>query len=316
MIAAGPRSSKSEQEVKLLVAINPHSGGGKGRSTGAKVRAHLEGSTHQVSYVETNSLRETLELVDRQCSLQNSEGSDSFDAFDALVCVGGDGLIHDLLPILIRYHLTLLVIPAGTGNDLARTLGLYGLSYQFLLDSLETATPSTIDIALVRHGEVQTPFVQILSAGFDSVVNERANNFKRVRGSIKYAIAVLLEVWRFKSINFDLLVDERKISGKAMLVCVANGISYGAGMKICPSAKNNDGILEVMIVDHVSPLRFLLVFPRVFLGTHVSHPKVHFFSGSKITMFGDTWAYADGERISHLPIEVTISAVKLQVYRS
>ena len=313
MIGAGPRRSKSEQKVKLLVAINPHSGGGKGRSTGVKVRAHLEGSMHQVSYVETNSLHETLELVDRQCALQSSEG---FDTFDALVCVGGDGLIHHLLPILIRYRLTLLVIPAGTGNDFARTLGLYGLSYQFLLDSLETATPSNIDIALVRHGEVQTPFVQILSTGFDSVVNERANNFKRARGSIKYVIAVLLEVWRFRSINFDISIDERKISGSAMLVCVANGISYGAGMKICPSARNNDGILEVMIVDHVNPLRFLLVFPRVFLGTHVNHPKVHFYSGRKIGIIGETWAFADGEKISHLPVEVTISDVKLRVYRS
>jgi diacylglycerol kinase (ATP) len=101
-----------------------------------------------------------------------------------------------------------------------------------------------------------------------------------------------------------------------MLVCVANGNSYGAGMKIAPSAKNDDGTLEVMVVDHVSPFRLLMVFPRVFIGTHVNHPKVHFYSGSKISISGDTWAFADGEKISHLPVEVTISDMKLQVYRS
>jgi diacylglycerol kinase (ATP) len=260
-----------------------------------------------MSFVEVDSLHETLELVNLQCATTQ---------FDVLICVGGDGFVHDLLSILIRYQLALLVIPAGTGNDFSRTLGLHRSSYKTLLDSLNTSTPTSIDIALVRHGETQTPFVQILSTGFDSVVNERANNFRRVRGSIKYAVAVFLEVWKFRSINFDILIDELQISGNAMLVCVANGNSYGAGMKIAPSAKNDDGTLEVMVVDHVSPFRLLMVFPRVFIGTHVNHPKVHFYSGSKISISGDTWAFADGEKISHLPVEVTISDMKLQVYRS
>ena len=274
---------------------------------GARVRAHLEGCEHQVSYVEADSLLETLELLNLQCTTAE---------FDVLICVGGDGFVHDLLPILIQGRLALLVIPAGTGNDFSRTLGLHGASYKSLLDSLTNSTPSSIDIALVHHGEIQTPFVQILSTGFDSVVTERANNFKRVRGSLKYVVAVLLEVWQFRSINFDITVDEVHISGNSMLVCVANGTSYGAGMKIVPNAKNNDGTLEIMVVDHVSPWRLLMVFPRVFIGTHVNHPKVHFYSGNTVRISGDTWAFADGEKISHLPVKVSISDVKLWVYRS
>jgi diacylglycerol kinase (ATP) len=154
-----------------------------------------------------------------------------------------------------------------------------------------------------------------LSTGFDSVVNERANNFKAIRGSIKYVIAVLLEVWKFKAVNFTLRIDGQEITQEAMLICIANGNSYGAGMKIVPHARHDDGLLDVMVVDRVNPLRLLLVFPRVFFGTHSKHPKVHFYSGKEIEILGATNAYADGERISQLPIKISISEKVLQVYK-
>lgn len=293
--------------MKLLVAINPFSGGGKGKSVGSQVRGILGQGYHQVTFVEAQTLIETLQQLDEVYSVEN---------FDALIAVGGDGFIHDLLPFLLRHKLPLLVIPAGTGNDFARTLGLYGVAPQSLLDGLGISQPSSIDVALVEQGDLRTPFVQILSTGFDSVVNERANNFKRVKGSIKYAVAVLLEVWRFRSIDFEITIDEVPMSADAMLVCVANGTSYGAGMKIVPGAKNNDGLLDVLVVDRVNPLRLLMVFPRVFIGSHIKHPKVHLYSGKRIEISGATWAFADGEKIAHLPVQVSISSQPLLVYRS
>ena len=86
-------------------------------------------------------------------------------------------------------------------------------------------------------------------------------------------------------------------------------------MKIAPHANHADEILDIMIVDRVNPFRLLLVFPRVFFGTHVTHPNVHFFQGSEVAISGDTEAYADGERIAPLPIAVRVGAQKLSVYR-
>ena len=146
------------------------------------------------------------------------------------------------------------------------------------------------------------------------MVNERANNFKVIKGSIKYVIAVLLEVWRFRAINFEITVDGQKVIQKAMLVCVANGKSYGGGMKVVPQAQNDDGLLNVMVVDLVNPFRLLAVFPRVFFGTHINHPKVHFYSGAKIQIVGDTQAFADGEKIGHLPIEISLADRRITVY--
>ena len=292
--------------MKALVVINPRAGGGKGSAMGAKVRSHFADRDDFILCIETSSLQESLNAVTQACSSST---------FDALICVGGDGLIHDLLPALIANDLPLLVIPSGTGNDFARTLGLYGQKLSLILAQPALSKPSHINVGIIKHGEQETPFVQILSTGFDSVVNEHANNFKVIRGKIKYIIAVLQKVWGFRALKFTLEIDGEIRQQKAMLVCVANGQSYGGGMKIVPHAKNDDGLLDVMIVDRVNPFRLLMVFPRVFFGTHVTHPKVHFSSGTKIKISGDTQAFADGEKISDLPVEIRISGHSLAVYR-
>lgn len=292
--------------MKALVVINPRAGGGKGLAMGAKVRSHFERLNNSITYVEAASLQETLAEVSGACAAFK---------FELLVCVGGDGFIHDLLPSLIENDLPLLVVPAGTGNDFARTLGLYGQKLALILAQPELARPSRINVAMIKHGEKETPFVQILSTGFDSVVNEHANNFKVIRGKIKYIIAVLQKVWGFRALDFIIEIDGKEHRQRAMLVCVANGESYGGGMKIVPHAKDDDDLLDVMVVDRVNPFRLLMVFPRVFFGTHVTHPKVHFYTGTNIHIAGNTQAFADGERIADLPVEVSISSHKLQVFR-
>ena len=292
--------------MKALAVINPKSGGGKGAAMGAKVRKHLSKAEHEIRYVEAPSLAVALTEVDE---LATSE------SFDLLICVGGDGLVHDLLPAVLKHHLPMLVVPSGTGNDFARTVGLYGEKIESILNLPLLKDPEKINVGQIQHKDGNSPFVQILSTGFDSVVNERANNFKVIKGSIKYVVAVLLEVWKFRAIDFSLRIDGVQKEQKAMLVCVANGGSYGGGMKIVPHASHSDGLLDVMVVDRVNPLRLLLVFPRVFFGTHIKHPKVHFYSGKEIHISGDTQAYADGEAISDLPITISISEKSLLVYR-
>lgn len=293
--------------MKSLVVINPASGGGKGASIGAKVRNVLTSRAQDFEVVQAPSLEESLKEIENLCA---------HNRFDHLICVGGDGLIHDLIPHVIKYEIPLLVVPAGTGNDFARTIGTYGKKIEDILQIPTEHSPAEIDVGLIKSGSYSVPFVQILSTGFDSVVNARANNFRFVKGTIKYVVAVLLEVWKFKAVDFTLTIDGKLITQKAMLVCVANGTSYGAGMKIVPHANHQDRMLDVMVVDHVNPLRLLLVFPRVFFGTHIKHPKVHFYSGESIEINGDTQAYADGEHISALPIHVTLSDKPLQVFKA
>lgn len=293
--------------MKALVVINPKSGGGRGAIVGRRVREHFTRSVHEVTYVEGTSRDESLAEVSNQSKTSQ---------FDLIICVGGDGLIHDLLPTLLEFSLPLLVIPAGTGNDFARTLGLHRKRISTLLELPVRKESSAVDVGMIYHSTLETPFVQVLSAGFDSVVNERANNFKVVKGKIKYILAVLQKVWRFHAIDFEISVDGVTQHRRAALVCIANGTSYGGGMQIVPQAKNNDGYLDLMIVDEVSPLRLLMVFPRVFFGSHVKHPKVHFVTGKEVLISGATTTFADGERITELPIRVCLAQQSLQVFRA
>jgi diacylglycerol kinase (ATP) len=291
--------------MKGLVVVNPNAGAGKGLSIGARVRAHFQNSTDEFYFVETISLAEALTQVDALCRAHK---------FEVLISIGGDGLIHDLLPTLIKHELPLLVIPAGTGNDLARSLGLYKIKLQRLLELPFSTAPTTLDLALVTHSSGTTPFIQILSTGFDSVVNERANNFQSIKGKFKYIVAVFLEVWRFRALRFTVTIDGVVQDHDAMLVCVANGNSYGGGMKIVPHARRDDQLLDVMVVDRINPFKLLSVFPRVYAGTHIRHPKVHFYSGKEVHISGVAHAFADGERISDLPIDISISPESLKVY--
>jgi diacylglycerol kinase (ATP) len=110
----------------------------------------------------------------------------------------------------------------------------------------------------------------------------------------------------FKPLEYEIDVDGDRISTRAMLIAIANGVSYGGGMKICPNSDIRDGLFDLLILEPVSKFEFLKVFPRVFKGTHITHPKVKILRGRKISIDSNAIAYADGERIGPLPIKAEI----------
>jgi diacylglycerol kinase (ATP) len=145
-------------------------------------------------------------------------------------------------------------------------------------------------------------FGAILSTGFDSVVNEKANTMVWPKGPMKYNAAIAMELPRFKPRHYEITLDDRTISTEAMLIAVANGRSYGGGMLVCPNANIVDGLFDVMVLHPVSTIEFMKVFPRVFAGTHVSHPAVEIVRSRSVRIEAKAVAYADGERIGQLPI--------------
>jgi diacylglycerol kinase (ATP) len=115
-------------------------------------------------------------------------------------------------------------------------------------------------------------------------------------------VAIALELRVFKPSYFEIELDDRSINTQAMLVAVGNGSSYGGGMRVCPDASVNDGYFDVMILNPVSKIEFIKVFPKVYSGRHVHHPEVNIYRTKKIRINSDAVAYADGERIGTLPI--------------
>ena len=221
-----------------------------------------------------------------------------------VVAVGGDGLAHLVMQLVTPRLIPFTVIPAGTGNDFVRALGwpLDLISEQ--LDCVTTEQPKKIDLGLVDSEW----FGAILSTGFDSVVNEKANRMKWPKGPLKYNAAIALELPKFKPMQYTIGLDNNSIQTEAMLIAVANGSSYGAGMLVCPDARMDDGLFDVMVLRPVSKFEFIKVFPKVFKGAHIDHPKVDIYRSRRVSLAAPAVAYADGERVGTLPVQAECMA--------
>jgi diacylglycerol kinase (ATP) len=192
------------------------------------------------------------------------------------------------------------VVPMGTGNDFARSLGLPE-------DPLAAAervagdVRRTIDVA--RSGDRY--FATVMAAGFDAAVNERANAMRWPHGDLRYTLAAIAVLGRWQSVPYTFEIDGEERHVEAMLVCVANTDSYGGGLRIPWGALPDDGLLDVIVIRPTTKLEFLRVFPSVRTGKHVDHKAFERIRARRVTVAAPgITAYADGEPFGPLPLTV------------
>jgi diacylglycerol kinase (ATP) len=274
-----------------LVVVNPKAGLGAAAKLATQVVGFLKSNEINYRMISPNSATETRAQVRE--ALRAGEAT-------KLLSVGGDGLFHLLLQLAIEFKVPLALAPGGTGNDFYRALGWFDYELSDYLEHLISTEPSFVDVGVV-DGEY---FGAVLSSGFDAVVNERANGMKWPAGPAKYNVAIALELPKFKAIDFKIFADEKVLEVEAMLIAIGNGSSYGGGMRVCPAADLHDGLLDIMILHPVSKLEFIKVFPTVYKGTHIEHPQVEIIRAKAIRIESRAVAYADGERIGQLPVQV------------
>ena len=256
-----------------------------------------------------NNHGEAYEIVDEDSAAKTINKTGALVAsgkITRLIAFGGDGLVHLCVQLLVDTNIAFGVAAAGTGNDFARTLAVQNMSIGELYSLYSQPSDHLIDLVKINTPDKVTYFVQVLSTGFDANVNALANRIKWPKGKLKYSISMLMILNQFKPIKYSITIDDVILHKEAMLISVANGNCYGGGMKIQPTALNNDGILDVLMVSPVSKLKLLLLFPRIFSGTHINHPKVSISRGKRVSLTANTECFADGEYISSLPIEVTV----------
>jgi diacylglycerol kinase (ATP) len=286
----------TNKEALWILAINPTSGNGNGAIIGQRVIAYLEEAKVQFQVYFGRSSADLKERLSREISAHDISANE----IAGVIGVGGDGLMHLILQICVPAHIPFAIVPAGTGNDFVRSLGWSIESIEPYLKRVLTSPPSKIDL-----GNADSEwFGAILSTGFDSVVNERANVLKWPKGAMRYNFAMILELAKFEPREYHITCDGDSFTTKAMLVAVGNGKSYGGGMNICPQAKFDDGLFDLIILEPVSTIEFLRVFPKVYSGSHIRHPKVRSLRAAKVSIEADAIAYADGERIGPAPISV------------
>jgi len=280
------------------IVINPVSGGGKGAIFGAEVAGYF--AKHHLDYTVITATTAQKLKGNLDAFLDLPEGGNC----QGVIAVGGDGLAHLVIQSVAPRRVPFTVIPAGTGNDLVRSLGWDLDSITAQLNFVTTEKPAPIDLGMVDSEW----FGAILSTGFDSVVNERANQMSWPKGPMKYNLAIARELPRFQPISYTIELDTQLLQVEAMLIAVANGSSYGGGMRVCPGASMRDGLFDVMVLHPVSKVEFLKVFPKVFKGQHISHPQVRIYRSAKVAISSNAIAYADGERIGGLPVHAECMA--------
>jgi diacylglycerol kinase (ATP) len=286
-----------------LLLINPKSGNGRGNKVGKLVKQELKAFGIQYLDVSADSAQE---------SQKNLKGKLKENRkFEGLFLIGGDGTVNLAVQELVGSGLGMALIPAGTGNDFARTLNLKLKNPEQLIKHYLSSRPSLIDVGKVGDKY----FVDVLSTGFDSMVNERANAMKKIKGRAKYNISILLVLSTFKPKSYRFSIDGFSFESKAMLIAVSNGICYGGGMKVTPDARIDDGLFDILILSPVSKLEFLKVFPKVFFGKHTTHPAVNISRGRSVEIHSDAVAYADGERVGPLPVKARVIERSLLTWR-
>ncbi|MFC6083784.1 diacylglycerol kinase [Sphaerisporangium aureirubrum] len=286
---------------ELVVLVNPAANGGRTlRMLDPVVRRLREGEL-PVSVIMGTTAEDALA---RAC-LAVAEGP------EALVAFGGDGLVHLALQAVAGTDVPLGIIPAGTGNDIADALGIPKKDPLAAAGIVVAGATRVVDAVRVGGEEW---FAGVMACGFDSRVNERANQMTRPSGTAKYLLAMVQELRSFSPVPFRLTVDGEVIERDAMLVAVANTRSYGAGMRVCPHAEPDDGLLDVMMVGDMPTSAFLRLFPRVYRGSHLGHPAIVTLRGKEVTLEAPgVVAYADGERLGPLPLTCAVHPGALRV---
>jgi diacylglycerol kinase (ATP) len=290
---------------RVALLVNPTSGKGAGRGIGADTHRLLREAGHEVLDVSGADYRQA-----------RARARHAVEAgVETLVVVGGDGMVHLGVNLCATTPTRLAVVAAGTGNDFARNLGLPVRNAARAVELISTGTTRQIDLGRVSHGSAgEKWFGGVLGAGFDAVVNARAQAMTWPRGQMRYNLAILRELPVFRPIPYVVEVDGHRIETRAMLVTVANTTSFGGGMRVCPDADVADGLLDVMIVHELSVPAFLRVFPKVYSGTHITHPAVELHRGRRIRLEAEgIHSQADGESFADLPIDAEVVPGALRV---
>jgi diacylglycerol kinase family enzyme len=288
--------------------VNPKAGGGlSGRLLGA-LQQWSSASHHTGTFHVASDIPATLAWLQ------------ALPRGATVALVGGDGTVNQLLPAFLANDLCLALIPQGSGNDVARALGVAGLPWREALQWTGQATPQPMDVGWLHTPTKSRPFLSSLTVGFDSAVGFKALHGPRwLRGLPRYLLATLRELSALQTWDMEVTLDGETVhSGVTLFASTLNTPTYGSGMPAVPHALTNDGELDLLVAGAFNQLQTLVMLPRLLLARHLSHPRVltRRFKTMKITCAKPLPLATDGEYVGETTsVIVQVAAGALQVIR-
>jgi diacylglycerol kinase (ATP) len=290
--------------MRWTAVVNPTAGRGRTRKLLPRLTDAFAGVDLDVDVRVSEDLDDAIRIARR-----------AFDAGRGVAACGGDGTVNALAGAAADHGGVLGIVPTGAGNDFARHLGLDRRRWLDAVELLPTGKIGTVDLgraeAVAENGEADDSptlrwFTSVANAGFDGEANRWANGVQWASGTTLYVLAVLRTLATYRPHRFRLTVDGDEQDIDAWLIAIGNTRGYAGGMMITPGAELDDGQLDVCVVGPVSRLEFLRSFPRVFRGTHASHPSVDMYRGKVVELTSldasvPLELYGAGERIGPLP---------------
>lgn len=290
---------------RVALLANPHSGKGRGRRAADDAIAALRAQGADVQVYAGESPADTRRLA--AAALTTGP--------DVIAVVGGDGTLSGIIDVLAAGDVPIALIPAGTGNDLARALGLPRGDAAAAAGLALHGRQRIIDVGELHSEGRTTPFLSVAALGFDAKVSDRTNRLRWPRGALRYYLALVIELIRLAPVDFRVAVDgEQTVLAPGTLIAVGNTASYGGGMPVCAGAAPDDGLLDVVHVVPLSRLRLLRLFPLLLRGRHLSRREViHRRARSVEVSAPGLVVYADGERVGSGTCRVTVRPAALRV---
>lgn len=278
----------------LLFIVNPISGNGKAKKRFPIIEEYLLKNNITYEKIYTEYKGHATDIA-KQVKDRND--------LKAVVAVGGDGTLFEVINGLVRSTIPIGYIPNGTGNDYGRQMNISAEPLKALQRILDYNIRK-IDIGRINNHY----FVNVASMGFDAEVVKFANesNIKALFGQFAYTIGAVKVLIKFKPKKIKLIVDGVEYSyDDVWLISIANNKYYGGGMLISPNSINDDGLFDLCIIKGLTKLKFLRLFTSVFKGEHVKHyPMVEFIKGKKINIVteDELIIQTDGEILTNISL--------------
>ena len=302
-------------EAAMRVIVNPVAANGAVGKRWPQIRDILRAEGGQFDASFTKGPNHATELAREALSADHR----------TIVAVGGDGTLNEVINGLVVEGtvdptVNLGIIPGGTGSDSVRTLGIPH-DYRAACQRLLRGKPDCIDLGLITcvsvGREIQRYFLNVAGLGFDSEVCERVNrSSKALGGTFPFLSSLFVKLLTYQNKTVEVTLDgQQRLQKRANSVFVCNGRYAGGSMHIGPNAALDDGIFDVVIIGDAGKLEIVANVPRIYRGTHLSHPKVAEYRAREIRVKARErmLLQADGELIGEAPATFQIIPQALHV---